>query len=403
MDSSQKVKAPRYSATQWEAQKTNVERLYIEEDRPLKEVIQILAREFGFQASEKQLKSRLPKWGFDTKNLKGDIMVQLARAKAKRKLENKESSFRVSKKTVDDQKIERYLRRHEITDEDLLAMASPVDAPSPAYSVFTPQPFRSPTPDAPLSIDAALQRSPSSGLNFQALSIKESRPMSPIVEGMTDEDFAKLLSGDAQLDNEDIAMAGIQHSAPTLTPTPSSIIHFNLPSIDTVMKVELKLQDPLQMIHDEARNALDTLEEQINPPSTPAEVPGHDIVATARRIASFHGSVVERYLAKIMHRSRLRDRFADQFQDPGLRQVWYCHVCHEYYASDFRSCPTFERRKEEHAREELKRKGLVCINCNMEIAPNSSSGWRSHCFMCSVLDIWMQGKGAESNSSDDYY
>jgi hypothetical protein len=52
-------------------------------------------------------------------------MVQLARIKAKRKLQNKDSSFRVSKKPVDDQKIDRYIRRHEITEDDLLAMASP--------------------------------------------------------------------------------------------------------------------------------------------------------------------------------------------------------------------------------------------------------------------------------------
>lgn len=60
-------------------------------------------------------------------------MIQLARIKAKRKLENKESSFRVSKKAVDDQKIERYLRRHEITEDDLLAMASPERGQSPVH------------------------------------------------------------------------------------------------------------------------------------------------------------------------------------------------------------------------------------------------------------------------------
>lgn len=59
------------------------------------------------------------------KNLEGDTMVQLARIKAKRRLEKKETSFRVAKKPVNDQEIERYVRRHKITDDELLAMATP--------------------------------------------------------------------------------------------------------------------------------------------------------------------------------------------------------------------------------------------------------------------------------------
>lgn len=50
MQSSLKSKAPRYSAVQWDSQKANIERLYIVEERSLKEVIQILAQEFDFQA-----------------------------------------------------------------------------------------------------------------------------------------------------------------------------------------------------------------------------------------------------------------------------------------------------------------------------------------------------------------
>ncbi|KAE8443786.1 hypothetical protein EG329_001380 [Mollisiaceae sp. DMI_Dod_QoI] len=158
MESATKAKTPRYSAEQWEAQKINVERLYISEDRTLKEVIQILDHEFGFVASEKQLKSRLPRWGFDTKNMKRETMLALARAKAKRKLDDKESSFRVHKKPIDDHNIERFLTRYDISEEDLLEMASPINAPSPAFSVFTPRSVRSPTP----------------GPDFQALSLGNS-------------------------------------------------------------------------------------------------------------------------------------------------------------------------------------------------------------------------------------
>jgi hypothetical protein len=44
----EKAKARRYSPEEWEQQKVNVERLYVTENRPLKEVIQILKQDFGF-------------------------------------------------------------------------------------------------------------------------------------------------------------------------------------------------------------------------------------------------------------------------------------------------------------------------------------------------------------------
>ncbi|CZR62636.1 uncharacterized protein PAC_12533 [Phialocephala subalpina] len=388
MEASQKNKTPRYSATQWEAQKTNVERLYIEQDRPLKEVIQILAQEFGFEASEKQLKSRLPKWGFDVKNLKGETMVQLARVKAKRKLENKGSSFRVCKKPVDNQKIDRYLRRHDITDEDLLAMASPVNVASPSYSVFTPRSVRSPTPD--VSFNADLTRSSSSGLNFQALSIRDSQPMSPIMESMMDEDFANLFSADSVLNIGENPITNMQHS------NSASAVQFEFPTIDEIMNVEVKSEDHLMSEYHRARNAPDTIEEQINPPPTPAAVPANEIEERARRIAQFHGSVVVRYLEKTMQRSRLRNRFADDFQVPMTRQ----HFCDDYYASDVQQCPTPEHRREEEA---LGRMGLLCDNCGMELVPDSNSYLGPLCFMCSFVNMWLPLENSESDSSESSF
>jgi hypothetical protein len=79
-------------------------------------------------AREKQLKSRLTKWRFDIKNVKGDNMVQIARARVKRKREyNKDSWFRANKKLVPERKINRYLKQNNITEEDLLSMPTPSD------------------------------------------------------------------------------------------------------------------------------------------------------------------------------------------------------------------------------------------------------------------------------------
>jgi hypothetical protein len=44
------TRAFKHSAEQWEAQKPNIERLYIAERKSLTEVIGVLARDFGFTA-----------------------------------------------------------------------------------------------------------------------------------------------------------------------------------------------------------------------------------------------------------------------------------------------------------------------------------------------------------------
>jgi hypothetical protein len=55
-------------------------------------------------------------------------MIQMARTKAKRKrLEGKDSAFRVNKAPVNERKMTRYLTRNEVSEEELLYMASPID------------------------------------------------------------------------------------------------------------------------------------------------------------------------------------------------------------------------------------------------------------------------------------
>ena len=55
-------------------------------------------------------------------------MAQIARVRAKRKREDdKDSGFRVDKKPVAERNINRYLKRNNVTEEDLLSMPSPSD------------------------------------------------------------------------------------------------------------------------------------------------------------------------------------------------------------------------------------------------------------------------------------
>ncbi|KAK9417632.1 putative Clr5 domain-containing protein [Seiridium unicorne] len=64
----------------WEPHKEKISSLYWDEDRPLKEVAEIMRRDHGFHATEKMYKARLKKWGL-TKYLKAG-KVQEARVEA---------------------------------------------------------------------------------------------------------------------------------------------------------------------------------------------------------------------------------------------------------------------------------------------------------------------------------
>ncbi|KAH8594594.1 hypothetical protein B0O99DRAFT_687378 [Bisporella sp. PMI_857] len=149
-------KAQIYSVQEWDSWKETIARLYLDEDMKFKDVIIELKQLFDVAVTEQQLKKRIKKWKLDSKNVKGDILLELARIKEKRRLRNKKTSFRVNKKLIDDRKIERYMQRNNISEGELVSMASPEQVASPAFSVFTPRSIRSPTPDTRISIESPL-------------------------------------------------------------------------------------------------------------------------------------------------------------------------------------------------------------------------------------------------------
>lgn len=74
------------------------------------------------------MKDRLRKWNLNTKNVNDDNMREIARIRLKRKvLESKDSAFRVNKQPVKEIKIDRFLKRKNISDYTLLSMASPIN------------------------------------------------------------------------------------------------------------------------------------------------------------------------------------------------------------------------------------------------------------------------------------
>ncbi|KAL2060968.1 hypothetical protein VTL71DRAFT_9020 [Oculimacula yallundae] len=115
------------SSVTWARLKDFVEFFYVAENLPAKEVLRLLLRDFNFNASENQFKKQLKKWNFDKKNVTADTMVQIARARAKRSLEDRQSVFRVNKRPVADRNIDKFLDRRQISLDDLLEMGSPID------------------------------------------------------------------------------------------------------------------------------------------------------------------------------------------------------------------------------------------------------------------------------------
>ncbi|RSL94817.1 hypothetical protein CEP52_012432 [Fusarium oligoseptatum] len=84
----------RIPSSEWEKKRPIITRLYQEEKRPLKEVMEILQREHGFTATVKMYKSRIWKWGLD-KKLKSDEVLAILIIKTERDAQGKASEFTI--------------------------------------------------------------------------------------------------------------------------------------------------------------------------------------------------------------------------------------------------------------------------------------------------------------------
>ncbi|KAF4459001.1 hypothetical protein FALBO_14248 [Fusarium albosuccineum] len=101
----------RIPSAEWEKKRPIITRLYQEEKRPLKEVMEVLEREHGFTATVKMYKSRIWKWGLD-KKLKSDEVLAILILKTEREAQGKISEFTIRGQPVDLDNINRYIRRN---------------------------------------------------------------------------------------------------------------------------------------------------------------------------------------------------------------------------------------------------------------------------------------------------
>jgi hypothetical protein len=148
-----KKKAPTLRADQWEPYRDRIKELHIDQNLPLREVKNVIEREFGFTAvyasvelasnlkltftRERQYRTQISRWGWD-KNIKYHEMEAIVRKQQQRKLVETEKGrlrFTVRKRNVDPVKIRRWMEREGIT-EDALFAPSPIECKSTSHFCY---------------------------------------------------------------------------------------------------------------------------------------------------------------------------------------------------------------------------------------------------------------------------
>ncbi|KND91770.1 hypothetical protein TOPH_03443 [Tolypocladium ophioglossoides CBS 100239] len=113
-------------AEAWEQFKSTIRTLYLEERRPLKEVMAVMADKYNFQATPKMYKTRFSQWGF-VKNNTEDEVKRLLSMKFQRDAEGKVSEFVRNGRVVN---LGTYLKRKGVTEYDLIDFELPADLPA---------------------------------------------------------------------------------------------------------------------------------------------------------------------------------------------------------------------------------------------------------------------------------
>ena len=123
----------------WEIHRPTIKRLYLDEDKTLKDVMAIMQRDYGHKATEKMYKSRFDKWGLQ-KNCKSNEMKAIARKKVERDAIGKASLFRVRGRPVEIEEVLRYFKRksHLSLQELVVREMSPRSATPSDIEVTTP-------------------------------------------------------------------------------------------------------------------------------------------------------------------------------------------------------------------------------------------------------------------------
>ncbi|CAJ2508282.1 Uu.00g094680.m01.CDS01 [Anthostomella pinea] len=135
-------RSQQHSTQVWESHKEEIRRLYIDENRPLKEVMAIM-RQKGFRATVRMYKSRFDKWGFSKNNSKREVVTMLQLQRERNALGKRTAFHRNGREVA----IDAYLKRKGISQYDLAEPGMPERLPQHLRCVTPP-------PETPILIPA---------------------------------------------------------------------------------------------------------------------------------------------------------------------------------------------------------------------------------------------------------
>ncbi|KAI0396838.1 hypothetical protein F5Y17DRAFT_464997 [Xylariaceae sp. FL0594] len=135
-------RSQQHSSQVWESHKDEIRRLYLDENRPLKEVMAIM-RQKGFRATVRMYKSRFDKWGFSKNNSKREVVTML-QVQRQRNALGKRTSFQRNGREI---ALDAYLKRKGISAYDLAEPGIAESLPGHLRCVTPP-------PETPMVIQA---------------------------------------------------------------------------------------------------------------------------------------------------------------------------------------------------------------------------------------------------------
>ncbi|KAL9093497.1 MAG: hypothetical protein Q9165_003892 [Trypethelium subeluteriae] len=128
----------------WYRHKQTIKRLWIDEDRSLKDVMAIMKKDHGLKGTVKMYRSRIKSWGLDNKNNREDSMKIIVRKKLQRDAVGKRSIFFVKERTIKSDEIERYCKRKGIDPDSAIDFIEGCPPTPPNIVCATPQNCPSP-------------------------------------------------------------------------------------------------------------------------------------------------------------------------------------------------------------------------------------------------------------------
>ncbi|KAE8454659.1 hypothetical protein EG329_000282 [Mollisiaceae sp. DMI_Dod_QoI] len=158
----------------WDAHKAEITQLY---DKGTLESVRVFMKErHGLDATVKQYKDRIRKWGLDKKIKTAEMKAMIRKREERASISNKASAFRVRKRPVPEAKITRYIHEHPkrpSSDGDVDVDMDGDSAATPAgLSVYTPSNTGPRTPTAAPSPQGISNEytaaSPQRSLSFEA-------------------------------------------------------------------------------------------------------------------------------------------------------------------------------------------------------------------------------------------